>query len=588
MHHMDDPLYDNIAAFTAGLVASGVKDVVISPGSRSTPLSITLHAHPELRTWIQLDERSAGFFALGMARVSGMPSVLVCTSGTAAANYLPAVVEAHHAGVPMIVCTADRPPELQGWGAGQTIDQHNIFGTATRWSAEMPVAGEWTPAGAERAAMRAVASSAGARPGPVHLNWPFRLPLEPYVTPPVRDPEFSPRFVDGADAVSPAAVAVLEEIVQIDRGVIVVGPSDGLGLDREHETAAAVANFAQIVGWPVLAEPITQMRRTDDHSTSSVIANAGKLLEVEQFAALHAADLVIRIGRAPTTKSVRLWMQNHQPSRVVLVDQSHHWHEPSFTITDHLSVRATSLLRGYLQSHSLEPHSRIRSESTWMSEWKRADRAAAEAIDAELSAGPLMAGLVARRLTEAMPDGSILVTSNSMPVRDLDTFVGLGSPRISVIGNRGASGIDGITSTALGAAAAGGRPTALLIGDLALLHDLGGLTAARRLGLHLTAVCVDNDGGEIFSMLPIAEHGDDVDFDTLFRTAHGIEFADLDGFAGVEVTEVSTSAELDFALGESLDSQRPGVDLIVVKIDADADMDQHRRIGDAVARASTR
>jgi len=166
MHHMDDPLYDNIAAFAAGLVSNGVTDVVISPGSRSTPLAITLHAHPALHTWIQLDERSAGFFALGMARVTGRPAVLVCTSGTAAANYLPAVVEAHHAGVPMIVCTADRPPELLGWGAGQTIDQHGIFGSATRWAADLPVASEWNAVHAERVAMRAAAAATGNDPGP--------------------------------------------------------------------------------------------------------------------------------------------------------------------------------------------------------------------------------------------------------------------------------------------------------------------------------------------------------------------------------------------------------------------------------------
>ncbi len=581
MHHMDDPLYDNIAAFAAGLVANGVTDVVISPGSRSTPLSITLHAHPGLRTWIHLDERSAGFFALGMARVSGVPSVLVCTSGTAAANYLPAVVEAHHAGVPMIVCTADRPPELQGWGAGQTIDQHHLFGTATRWSAELPVANEWSPQGAERTAMRAVSSATGQRPGPVHLNWPFRLPLEPYVTPPVRDPDFVPRVADASDSVSAGALSVIKEIAKIERGVIVVGPSDGVGLDSEHETAAAVADFARVVGWPVLAEPITQLRRTDTPVNSHVIANAGKLLEGERFAALQSADAVVRIGRTPTTKSVRLWMQHHRPSRVVLIDPSNHWHDPSFTVTDHVSADVVALLSGYA-----EPYGETRPESAWLTSWRQADLAATQAIEAELSDGPVMAGRIAQLLTKAMPENSILVTSNSMPVRDLDTFVGVGSPRISMVGNRGASGIDGITSTALGVAAASGRQTAMLIGDLALLHDLGGLTAARRLGLHLTAVCVDNDGGAIFSMLPIAEHGDDIDFDTLFRTSHGIDFTDLDGFAGIEIKQATTAHELSAALAGSLESRRAGVDLIIVKVDADADLDQHRRVTAAVARAS--
>jgi len=581
MHHMDDPLYDNIAAFTAGLVANGITDVVISPGSRSTPLSVTLHAHPSLRTWIQLDERSAGFFALGMARVTGRPSVLVCTSGTAAANYLPAVVEAHHAGVPMIVCTADRPPELQGWGAGQTIDQHDIFGSATRWSADLAVASEWSPARAERTAMRAVAAAGGQHPGPVHLNWPLRLPLEPRVTPPVRDAAFEHRLhLPLLRGLSQAAVAVLDEITRLERGVIVVGPSDGVGLRREDETSAAIADFARRVGWPVLAEPLTQMRRTDPSLDSNVIATADHLLSDEKFAGLHAADVVVRIGRAPTTKPVRLWMEHHPPARVVMIDPSEHWQEPSFTLTDHVVADAATAL----SAHRGTDHRRS-GETAWLSSWRRADRLASEAIDAELADGPLMAALTARTLVDALVEGSVLVTSNSMAVRDLDSFVPVGGPRISVIGNRGASGIDGITSTALGAAAVAGRPVAMLIGDLALLHDLGGLTAARRLGLHLTAVCVDNDGGEIFSMLPIARLGSDIDFDTLFRTPHGVDIGGLDGFAGLRVVDANTAETLSGELARSLSSNRPGVDLIVVRVDPGADMAQHRRIASVVAAA---
>ncbi|MXW76970.1 MAG: hypothetical protein F4Z58_13215, partial [Acidimicrobiaceae bacterium] len=184
---VSDLVYDTVASFAAGLVEQGVTDVVISPGSRSTPLALTLHAQPRLRTWIQLDERSAGFFALGQARRTGRPSVLVSTSGTAAANYLPAVIEAHHAGVPMIVCTADRPPELRDWGSPQTIDQVKIYGAATRWAADLAVAGEWTPTQGRLIAHRAVVSATGIDPGPVHLNWPLREPLEPIAAVPVVD-----------------------------------------------------------------------------------------------------------------------------------------------------------------------------------------------------------------------------------------------------------------------------------------------------------------------------------------------------------------------------------------------------------------
>jgi len=583
MHHFDDPLYDNIAAFVAGLVANGITDVVISPGSRSTPLSITLHAHPSLRTWIHIDERSAGFFALGMARASGRPAVLVCTSGTAVANYLPAVIEAHHGGVPMLLCTADRPPELQGWGAGQTIDQHGIFGSTTRWSASLPVANEWSPAMAERTAMRAVAACTGRNPGPVHLNWPFRLPLEPHVAPPVTDPGFTPRVAQPTPSdPTREMVATLGEITGLERGIIVVGPSDGVGLQAEHEVAGVILSFADAVGWPVIAEPLTQMRRTD-RPESNVMAHAGTLLTDETFAGLHAPEVVLRIGRSPTAKSVRLWMQQHRPARVILIDPSEHWHEPSFTITDHLVVDPASLF-----GHRDRSEDRPADPSGWLKSWRRADQVAADAVGADLDANPLMAPLVARTLVETLPEGSALITSNSMPVRDLDSFVAVGQPRISVIANRGASGIDGITSTALGVDAATAGPVAMLIGDLALLHDLSGMIAARRLGLHLTAVCVDNDGGEIFSMLPIAGHGTDVDFDVLFRTSPGINIGELDGLAGIEVSEIGSVKELKSRLRESLASQRPGVDLLIVRTDPDRDIDQHRRIDSAVSAALAR
>ncbi len=576
MHHMDDPLYDNIAAFTAGLVANGVTEVVISPGSRSTPLSITLHAHPDLRTWVHLDERSAGFFALGMARVTGRPAVLVCTSGTAAANYLPAVVEAHHGGVPMIVCTADRPPELQGWGAGQTIDQTGIYGSATRWAAQLPVSSEWSAPQAERTAMRAVAAATRSRPGPVHLNWPFRLPLEPMAVPPVRDPEFRPSPATSRAESSDGSrwSTVIDDISTMERGVIVVGPSDGVGLAVEHETARIIREFAEAMQWPVLAEPLAQMRRIDDTAGSTVIATADHLLRSERFADLMVPEVVVRIGRAPTTKSVRLWIERHRPDRVVLIDPSGHWQEPSFTLTDHIDAQPASLLAGRSRPDD--------DRGEWLTAWRHADHNARTVIDTTILDGPLLAPLAARTVVDSLPDEAVLITSNSMPVRDLDSFVPTGTPSISVVGNRGASGIDGVTSTALGVSAATEQPVVLLIGDLALLHDVGALLAAKRLGLHLTVVCVDNDGGEIFSMLPIAEHGSDVDFDTLFRTSHGIQLAGLDGLGGVRVHQPDDDTSLSRLIKESLAGARPGVDLIVVAIDHDTDVAQHRDIATAV------
>ena len=241
-----DPVYDPIAAFAGQLAAHGVRDIVISPGSRSTPLAVTFHAHPELRAHIQLDERSAAFFALGQAKASGLPSVLICTSGTAAANYLPAVVEANHACVPMIVCTADRPPELRGWGAGQTIDQVGMFTTNVRWATDLPIPSEWSEPAARMTASRAFEAATGDGRGPVHLNWPLRKPLEPVGDIPVRSLE---------SAAEPAALwsmpeGIAEELVAIERGLILVGPDVAPGIKPGFRVADAIADLGAATGWP--------------------------------------------------------------------------------------------------------------------------------------------------------------------------------------------------------------------------------------------------------------------------------------------------------------------------------------------------
>ena len=259
MNDIVDPVYEGIATFAAELVRGGVTEVVISPGSRSTPLAVTLHAQPALRTWIQIDERSAGFFALGLGRATGVPALLVCTSGTAAANYLPAVVEAHHAGVPLIACTADRPPELRDWGAGQTIDQVKIYGGATRWAADLPVASEVGSDHFRVAAMRALSAATGADPGPVHLNWPLREPLEPVA-------DVSVESAERGDGVSESWWRQHREQNPIhglsdhERGVIVVGPPTGAGLSAERAVSEGIHPFAAQVGWPIIGEPLTHVR----------------------------------------------------------------------------------------------------------------------------------------------------------------------------------------------------------------------------------------------------------------------------------------------------------------------------------------
>ena len=569
-----DPVYDVVAAFAAGLVEHGVTDVVISPGSRSTPLSITLHAQPGLTTWIQLDERSAGFFALGQAKATGRPSVLVCTSGTAAANYLPAVVEANHSGVPLIVCTADRPPELRDWGAGQTIDQVGIFTTNTRWAVDLPVAGDWTPARARVAAHRAVDAAIGGAPGPVHLNWPLREPLEPVGSVPVVD-------VTARESRRPAGVGEpCPAITPGRRGVVVVGPGADPDPARRRAIVDGALALGAAAGWPVIGEPIAGTRRMTDAPVDTVrIAHADHLLKVDELADELRPDVVVRVGGSPTTKPVRLWLERHRPE-VVLIDPAHRWNDASFTVAHHMSGDVAATLARFAGDAADDGGDRA-----WAERWRTLETAATDVVARQVAEGGFLSAAVTRALADVVPDGALVMTSNSMPVRDLDSFVPLDGPIVDFVGNRGASGIDGITSTALGLASRHRGPVVLYTGDIALLHDLGALFGALRSGLRLTVVCVDNDGGGIFSMLPIAARGADIDFETLFRTPHGLDLTAFSGIGGVTVAPVTTAHEFREQLARSVVSTTPGIDVVVVSVDRDADVAQRREITAAVRAA---
>ena len=632
---MRDPVYAAVAAFAARLAALGVTDAVISPGSRSAPLALCFHACGGLRTWVQIDERSAGFFALGLGRATGRPAVLVCTSGTAAANYLPAVIEAHHAGVPLIACTADRPPERRGWGEPQTIDQVGLYRPAVRWDRDLPVPDRSTAVAAPGWAETAFAAATGPDPGPVHLNWPFREPLEPIgggvwfpedseeaqsvpgsysfdepsVTG-VRSADTVGRGPDGADeprfpddneagrseasrscppaaspALAPAEVGrreLAELIAGCDRGVVVAGPWPGSGLETERAWAAAAAGVAVGAGWPLIGEPISHVRGLDTQSGACVVTAADHLLSDESLGDEMRPDVAVMVGRTPTTKPVRLWLERTRPDHVVLIDPADRRARaaPGLRLTGWVPAPVDQLGLG---PDPAEPSAERRD---WLAAWDRLESRARAALDREIEAGPLLSARTARTVVASLPAGSVLLASNSLPVRDLDAFVP-DTGAVTVVGNRGASGIDGMASTALGLAAADpARPVALHTGDLALLHDLSGLAAAARLGLHLTVVCVDNRGGGIFSLLPVADRIDPADFDALFRTPHGTDFKDLDGFAGIRVSRVTEAEALAAAVRVATASQDPGVDLVVVPVDGAADTTQRRSLTAAALRAA--
>ena len=574
--------------FFEELVRAGVEHVCVSPGSRSTPLAVAAARCSGLRCWSQLDERCAGFFALGLARASAAPVALVCTSGTAAANYLPAVVEAHYARVPLLVLTADRPPELREWGAGQTIDQLGLYGRHVRRFVELPTpaAGSGPLRYARSLACRAVADAVGRPPGPVHLNWPLREPLEPVPADAGAGgfAQGDPLAAAGRPGSPYAAVsrgsllagerertALVDLALAHERGVIVCGPAHPLpGL------AGAVAELGRLAGWPILADPTSQLRRGPHCEWAPVIAHADLLLRDADFAAAHAPELVLRIGDTPVSKAQRLWLEAAPPAHLLLVDPDGGWNEPSHLASQVLRLDPLALCRDWAAGLT------ERRESDWLRSFVSADRRVGEALGRAIEAEPaLLEPRAVRELAPLLPEGALLYVSNSMPVRDLDAFLPAAGPSLRVLANRGANGIDGVLSSALGAAAANAGPVVLLTGDLALLHDLGGLLAARRHELSLTIVLLDNDGGGIFSFLPIAEYGDAVDFEELFRTPHGLDFSHVAALFGLGHTRVRAWPEFRSAVRRSLAD--PGTQLIELPVDRDANV---RHFRDLVQLAS--
>ncbi len=562
-----------VDALLSELVAGGVSACVLSPGSRSAPLAVgALRCEPlGLRLFPLLDERSAGFFALGLAKASGSPVLLLCTSGTAAANYLPAVIEAHYSATPLIVLSADRPHELRDWDAGQTIDQPRLYGSHVRWVHELPLAepGDFAVRLARGVAKRALACALGATPGPVHLNWPFREPLTPPSEPAKLGARSSTRVAlrSRHPAPSSAEIAALVALARREtHGVIIVGP-----LPMQSEIGASVERFANAAGWPVLADAASQLRY-GAHTEAVPIAAAYELyLREGSFASAHTPRAVLRLGSAPTSKALRLWLEAAKPADYWLIDPEARFSDMSQLASARCACDPAQLLDAAAQQLGTS-----RQKSAWREGFARAERAAQAALSRALDSEPaLLEPRLARELAAALPEGALLALSNSMPVRDVDAFAAPGPLRIRVLVNRGANGIDGVTSTALGASAAWSGPVVLLTGDLAFLHDVGGLAAARLAG-DLTIVLVENDGGGIFSFLPIAEHGEAVAFERLFRTPHGLALRHAGALFDVPWERVQSWEHFRAALKASL--ARGGVSVIEVPVDPAANVRSFRAL----------
>jgi 2-succinyl-5-enolpyruvyl-6-hydroxy-3-cyclohexene-1-carboxylate synthase len=586
-----------LRAIAQELVDTGVTDVIVCPGSRSTPLALATRAHPGLHVRVLLDERSAGFFALGLARASRRPVAIVVTSGTAVAELLPAVVEASLARVPLVLLTSDRPPELRDRGAPQTIDQAGIFGGHVRWSNELPLldGAPETRRHIRSVIGRAVATARGGPAGPVHLNIGFREPLIPTgdLGPlgPVDGEGDGPftAVVAGRPALDPAAVRDLAaRLASVERGLIVAGPHDDPELPR------ALARLAAATGFPIAADPLSGAR-CGPHDRSFVLAHADHLVRPGPWRDAHVPDLVIRFGATTTSKPMLTLLEETMPAQIV-IDGDRGWSDPAILATTFVQADATDTA-DCLAAEALGA-SRDGRAGAWARDWCDADRSADRAMLAWLAGvearGEAFEALPFAVLGGLLPDGALLWAGNSMPVRDMDDWLPGSARAIRPLSNRGANGIDGVVSTALGAAAAGASaaeigPVALVVGDLSFLYDLNALVAARLHGLSATIVLIDNDGGGIFSFLPQAsvdapavglpEH-----YEELFGTPHGIDLGQIAIALGAEFADVTTG-ELRDALAASIG--RAGVRVLRYRTDRARNVELHREAAALVAAALT-
>jgi 2-succinyl-5-enolpyruvyl-6-hydroxy-3-cyclohexene-1-carboxylate synthase len=603
--------YKLLGAFVDELVRCGMRDACTSPGSRSTPLVLSLAREQRLRCYSHIDERCSGFFALGLAKASGLPVAVTCTSGTAVAELLPAVVEAHEARVPLIVLSADRPPELRELGAGQTIDQLKIFGGFAKWFFEVGT----HEFGSERLrwmrtlACRAWWTSLEGKPGVVHLNFPLREPLvcdelseapaegrahgRPYVSRPVQVRETNPAAGLALNTAPGAPFNTLLDLIHsCRRGVLVAGRHE-----RGTSLGHAAARFCELLGWPLLADPMSGARRGD-----AAVAHYDALLREPKFVREHTPDFVLRVGDLPVSKPLRTWLAGLSDTTQVALDPEGAWQDPASVLTTSLAVEPAEALSGItdmLEGSTTDPD--------WSAGWRSADELAAEAILGVLAASGCSEPSIAAELGVLLPEEATLFVASSMPVRDIETFWPVRPDPLRVLCNRGANGIDGTVSSAFGAVAASRDPVVLLIGDVALAYDISALIAARRLDLKLTIVLLNNEGGGIFDFLPVSQvkiardstwkgssSGDSLGdqgsktapqdiYTRHIATPTGLDFAQAAALYGLGHERVVDIAGFRAALEQALAASNSGI--IEVQTARDENVELHRQVWSAVAGA---
>jgi 2-succinyl-5-enolpyruvyl-6-hydroxy-3-cyclohexene-1-carboxylate synthase len=570
-------------AFLDEMARCGVEHICVTPGSRSTPLVMGAASDGRFRTWVHIDERSAGFFALGLGKATRRPAAVITTSGTATANLLPAAIEAAQSGIPLLLLTADRPQSLRGADANQTIEQPGLYGGNVRESFEVGLPEKSGLRRIRALACRSVGASLSPDPGPVHVNFAFDKPLEPIDL--TAEESTALRISDrlgmegrdeGAPMVrifspdnrAPAETAdhVSEWLKHGSRGVIVAGP-----VPDPERVGPALCRLATATGFPLLADPLSGARY-GTHFNAHVVAAHDLILRDPEVRAALRPDLIVRVGSSPTSAAVLSFVEEAAEVPQVVVADGGRWNDHLWSGAEYIRADPAPFLDAVTDrmKNTIAP-------KEWRDRWARLDDVAQQA--AVGTRGPFFEANVIASVVLAAPEGSTLFVSNSMPIRDLDAFGGEGSKNLRVYGNRGASGIDGILSTALGISAAGtGGRVIAVVGDLAFLHDSGGLLAAKKYDLDVVFVVIDNDGGGIFHMLPIRKH--EPHFTPYFATPHGLDLGRVADLYGIRYRWSDGAVEFRTALDQALDSDGPSV--VVVRTDRDVNQKRHEEMVQAV------
>lgn len=567
-----------IASFVAELIHAGVKDVVVSPGSRSTPIAMIMAEHPDLRLHIHVDERSAAFFALGMAKASQNPTALLCTSGTAAANYFPAIAEANLSRVPLIVITADRPHELRDVGAPQAMDQVNLYGKHVKWFIEMahPEESIEMLRYARTVAGRAVATALSAPSGPVHLNFPLREPLVPDLT--SENLFFMLERENGYVHIEQGHLTLhtdqLESIAKVlnnsKNGLIVCGEIES------HTFADEITKLAAKLQFPIIADPLSQLR-SGKHEFTHIIDSYDTFLRNDEATEYLKPDVMIRFGAMPISKAFSLFMKKNEQATQFVIDGGEGWRDPSLLTTNMVYCDEVQFCT------SLLPLLNQQEDTRFFEKWQTINQLTKEALHQVKENDSLSEGRLFYELVEKLPEGATLFVGNSMPIRDIDTFFFNNDKNIRIMANRGANGIDGVVSSALGAGTIH-QPMYLVLGDLTFFHDLNGLIVSKLYDIDLRIIVINNNGGGIFSFLPQNSHPKH--FERLFGTPLDLNFESAVSMYGGTFSRVSSW--LDFTSSFEQNIAKKGLSVIEVPTKRDENLQDHRNLWNFVSQEISR